>query len=203
MLSPKKKKKEGLLYQAVSHKMSLFLHHDTGSGFAMVETFLTRGGKNKGMKANSYRECFWKLLYVFKKWWHSNGENAKPVESDMQDFEAAAHHFNGSSFQLSLPTHSAMCTHSWPLIFPWPMAISQSSTRVVFPLFSSQPPFTVCVRTAVYISSCLLQLSACLSPFITCKHACKHTISCMRSCVTGRRDQSTAKSVTPNSLFKK
>lgn len=41
------KKKEGLLYQAVNHKMSLFLHHDTGSSFAMVETFVTWGGKTR------------------------------------------------------------------------------------------------------------------------------------------------------------
>lgn len=58
-------------------------------------------------------------------------------------FESAAQPFrcciDGASFQLSLPTRSAMGAHSWPLVFPWQTAISQSSTS---PLCSHRSPYS-------------------------------------------------------------
>lgn len=54
---------------------------------------------------------------------------------------------DGASFQLSLPTRSAMGAHSWPLVFPWQTAISQSSTSPLcshrLSLLSSVPELTV------------------------------------------------------------
>lgn len=48
-----------------------------------------------------------------------------------------------ASFQLSRPTHSAMGAHSWPLVFPWQTAISQSSTAALFTSFSPEPQLSL------------------------------------------------------------
>lgn len=67
---------------------------------------------------------------------------------------------SGPSFQLSLPTRSATGAHSWPLVFPWQTAISQSSTS---PLCSHCSPHSAPCQKSLSDSSSgvgLVQVSA-------------------------------------------
>lgn len=154
---PKKKKKKrlNLLYQAVNHKnlswSTQLLLHNTGQqcygGGNLCDVIKKKKERRKANTCTTLydnfdtcvknsdtkkrRDCVWvKRPNQLRR----TVRNLLRVRSST--FRCC---IDGASFQLSLPTRSAMGAHSWPLVFPWQTAISQSSTS---PLCSHRSPYS-------------------------------------------------------------
>ena len=145
----RKKKVQLLVSSCKSQKTRLRRHVTAAANMqaaaimrpTVVGIFVTSSKKKKRGKANSFTTSYDNFDTCVK---YSNsdrrrsgvrGQMAHPIESDRQVLPSRPRRnlfrgccVDGASFQLSLPTPSAMGAHSWPPVFPWQTAISQSTS---------------------------------------------------------------------------